>query len=219
MRDQIDNTKNNYKAVMLGGKHFDTITEAARYCGISLPAMSRRIEREDINDPKILRKPRQVLIDGKPAKIIAWAKKYNLSLNKVEKYIKEHGNSATSKELIANCKPGYDYVYNGKHYTSQKEFARLHNINYHTLRSRIRYARQHKKKNRDMLRKSDHSKQAKPIKIFNLYFKSVYQAGNFFGINMQNIVGYYGRDWHKWPAAKLNKMRKVMENKGLTNNC
>lgn len=25
MRDQIDNTKNNYKAVTLGGKHFGTI--------------------------------------------------------------------------------------------------------------------------------------------------------------------------------------------------
>lgn len=215
MRDQIDNTKSNYKAVTLGGKHFGTITEAARYCGISLPAMSRRIEREDINDPKILRKPRQVLIDGKPVKIIAWTKKHNLSLNKIKKYIKEHGNSATSKELIANCKPGYDYVYNGKHYTSQREFARLHNIDYHTLRSRIRYAKQHKTKKRDMLRKSDHSKKAKPIKIFNLYFKSVYQAGKFFGINMQNIVGYYGRDWHKWPASKLDKMRKVMENKGF----
>lgn len=135
--------------VNLCGRHFESVTEAAKYCNISLTGMLRRISKYGFNDPRVLEVNHNFVVDGQ--KVQSYAKlaaKLHTTPKTLHKYTAKYGYTAKSKDIIKFAKEnrlkavsnkiGKSITINGKYYQNMSVLARAIGISRQGLALRFK---------------------------------------------------------------------------------
>lgn len=88
------------KSLDIAGMHFNSYSEAAKYCDIDSSVLGRRIKKYGKDSPLVLAKKHVYVIDGKKVdKLWAYAQKHNFSYQRLRRYMATH-NNVTTKEIV-----------------------------------------------------------------------------------------------------------------------
>lgn len=88
------------KSLDIAGMHFNSYSEAAKYCGIDSSVLGRRIKKYGKDSPLVLAKKHVYAIDGeKVDKLWVYAQKHNFSYQRLRRYMATH-NNVTTKEIV-----------------------------------------------------------------------------------------------------------------------
>lgn len=208
--------KNN--AITLAGKHFNSITEAAKYCGITISAMTSRIDKYGVDNPRVLKISEPVYIDKRRiASITRWAHQHHVTYEHVYEYcILKHHTHTTTNEILNYVKSTYyttkcAVTVRGQFYNNLTDLAKAYNLNPSTVQMRYRHQYLTQQITADDLVQPVNSYHTTPFKIFDHAFKTRTEASNYYHLNVYNYTYRYGRDSTKWPDPILRRFKKKEE--------
>lgn len=110
--------------IVLAGKKFKDVKDAAKYCNISEATMRNRLYKFDRNDPRIIEVHHVFVIDNKEYTTIdEWAKQNHVPISFVKRYIATHDYQKTTKAEIVQA------------FNKEKRVITLDGIHYVTIRA------------------------------------------------------------------------------------
>lgn len=215
--------------ITINNIHFKSISDAAKYCGITINAMRHRINHFGVQDPRTLEKHRDFILDGNIIPSISkLAANLHTTPKLINKFIEANGYNATRTDLLnfINKKHTEDrhrttdksLTLNGKYYKNMADLAREYNISRQTMS--LRYKRYEKGEidKEDLIKPVGiykgvyaNKRVARPdksIKILNKTFANIHKASNYYGINLYSYINQYGRDYHNWPYCIVQKLKE-----------
>ena len=142
------------KSIVISGKYFNSIKEAAQYCNINEHAFRARLQRLGKDDPKVLRKVHNLRIDGQCIKSLPkWCNKNHLNYEKVQQYIKQSNYKNLTTEKIRDYIQSKEIkiTINGKAYKSLTDLASDYNLNRTTVIMRFKAYKAHKISKEDII--------------------------------------------------------------------
>jgi len=143
---EVDDRHGKEKTIVLEGKEYPSISDAARAYNLSLNTVKSRLrlgwsteEAFGIKPRERKRKGKTVVVDGKEYPSISdAAKAYNLSLVTVIKRMKRGWSIDKAFGIKPRGRKGKTVVVDGKEYPSISDAAKAYNLSLNTVRSRLR---------------------------------------------------------------------------------
>lgn len=205
-------------AIVLAGKHFDSITAAAKYCSITISAMTKRIDKYGVDNPRVLKISEPIYIDGRLINSITrWSHQHHVAYEHVYEYcVLQHHTHVTTQEILDYVKSTYyttkcAVTVRGKFYNNLADLAKAYKLNPSTVQMRYRHQYLTHQITADDLVKPVNSYHTTPFKIFEHTFKTRTEASNYYHLNVYNYTYRYGRNSNKWPQPILRRFKKKEE--------
>lgn len=215
--------------ITINNIHFKSISDAAKYCGITINAMRHRINHFGVQDPRTLEKHRDFILDGNIIPSISkLAANLHTTPRLINRFIKTNGYNATKADLLKfidkthikdRCRTtDKSLTLNGKYYKNMSDLARACGISRQTMS--LRYKRYEKGEidKEDLIQPVGIYKGAyankrvarpdKSIKILDKTFANIHKASNYYHINLYSYINQYGRDYHNWPYRIVQKLKE-----------
>ena len=228
-KQKIKHVRGRACPITINNIHFKSISDAAKYCGITINAMRHRINHFGLHDPRTLEKHHDFILDGDIIPSISkLAAQLHTTPRLINKFIKTNGYNATKADLLKfidktrtkdRCRTtDKGLTLNGKYYKNMSDLARACGISRQTMS--LRYKRYEKGEidKEDLIKPIGIYKGAyankrvarpdKSIKILDKTFANIHKANNYYSINLYGYINQYGRDYHNWPYCIIQKLKE-----------
>lgn len=141
------------QSITIADKHFDSIKDAAQYCNITEHALRVRLSRLGNNDPRVLRIPHTLIIDGQyVSSLREWCLKNHLGYPNVRKCIEKYNYTNLTTQKIKHDIYKTRVTFDGVDYKSMSAFARDVGLNRVTLITRLKAYKEHKISKEDVVK-------------------------------------------------------------------
>lgn len=235
-KQKITHIRGRACPITINNIHFKSISEAAKYCGITTNAMRHRINHFGVQDPRTLEKRHDFILDGNIIPSISkLAANLHTTPKLINKFIKTNGYHAAKADLLKfidktrvedrSRTTDKGLTLNGKYYKNMSDLARTCGISRQTMS--LRYKRYEKGEidkedlikpvgiykgvyaNKRVARPNKRvTRPDKSIKILNKTFANIHKASSYYHINLYNYINQYGRDYHNWPYRIVQKLKE-----------
>ena len=208
-KQKIKHVRGRACPITINNIHFKSISDAAKYCGITINAMRHRINHFGVQDPRTLEKHRDFILDDDIIPSISkLAANLHTTPRLINKFIKTNGYNATKADLLKfidktrtkdrGRTTNKGLMLNGKYYKNMSDLARACGISRQTMS--LRYKRYEKGEidKEDLIQPVGIYKGAyankrvarpdKSIKILDKTFANIHKASNYYHINLYSYI-------------------------------